>query len=484
MLEIILLTPVIGSILIAITPEFKLERIRLIGLWTSCISFLETLCLWVLLSENNENFQYVSHYKWFSIGNIQWTLGVDGLSVVFIVLTSFIVPVCILLGWTIPRIKSYILTFLIMESLLMGVFCQLDLIFFYVFFESVLIPMFLIIGIWGSRSRKIRAAYQFFLYTLVGSLFMLLAILLIYFEIGSTDFEVLYYKIDELSETRQLILWLAFFASFAVKLPMIPVHLWLPEAHVEAPTAGSVVLAGILLKLAGYGFIRFSLGLFSTASVYFTPLVYTLSVIAIIYASLTTLRQIDLKKIIAYSSVAHMNFVTLGLFSGTAEGLEGSMLLMLSHGLVSCGLFICVGAIYQRYKTRLLDYYAGCVHVMPLFVVFFVILVLGNLGLPATSSFVGEFLILIGSFECNRFITVLATLNMVLSAAYSLWMCNRICFGVLKQTQNESESSYADLTRREFFILLPFAIGILWMGVYPTLFLQAIQCSLSPILLN
>ena len=313
---------------------------------------------------------------------------------------------------------------------MLAVFCMLDLLLFYVFFESVLLPMFLIIGVWGSRERKIRAAYQFFLYTLIGSLFMLLAILLIYFQTGTTDLQVLF--VSEFSLQRQFLLWFAFFASFAVKVPMIPVHIWLPEAHVEAPTSGSVILAGVLLKLGTYGFVRYSIPLFPDASVYFTPLVYTMSIIGIIYASLTTLRQIDLKKIIAYSSVAHMGFVTLGLFSLNIQGIEGALLLMLSHGFVASSLFLCIGVLYDRTHTRLVKYYGGLVHVMPLFSVFFLIFTMGNLSLPGTSSFVGEFLILVGVFQTNPFVATCAATGMILGGAYSIWLYNRVVFGNLK----------------------------------------------------
>lgn len=313
---------------------------------------------------------------------------------------------------------------------MLAVFCMLDLLLFYVFFESVLLPMFLIIGVWGSRERKIRAAYQFFLYTLIGSLFMLLAILLIYFQTGTTDLQVLF--VSEFSLQRQLLLWFAFFASFAVKVPMIPVHIWLPEAHVEAPTSGSVILAGVLLKLGTYGFVRYSIPLFPEASVYFTPLIYTLSIIGVIYASLTTLRQIDLKKIIAYSSVAHMGFVTLGLFSLNVQGIEGALFLMLSHGFVASALFLCIGVLYDRTHTRLVKYYGGLVHVMPLFSVFFLIFTMGNLSLPGTSSFVGEFLILVGVFQTNPFVATFAATGMILGGAYSIWLYNRVVFGNLK----------------------------------------------------
>jgi len=337
--------------------------------------------------------------------------------------------------------------------------------------------MFLIIGVWGSRERKIRAAYQFFLYTLIGSVLMLLALLLIYFQVGTTDLQVLF--VSEFSERRQLLLWLAFFASFAVKVPMVPMHIWLPEAHVEAPTAGSVILAGILLKLGTYGFLRFSIPLFPEASLYFTPLIYTMSIIGIIYASLTTLRQIDLKKIIAYSSVAHMGFVTIGLFSLNVQGIEGALLLMLSHGFVASALFLCVGTLYDRTHTRLIQYYGGLVHVMPLFSFFFFVFTMGNLSLPGTSSFIGEFLILVGTFQTNTWIATLAATGMILGGAYSIWLYNRVVFGSLKPLYI---AMCSDVNRREFWLFLPFVIAIVWMGVYPDVFLDPMHVSVANVI--
>jgi proton-translocating NADH-quinone oxidoreductase chain M len=434
---------------------------------------------WILFDNSTPQFQFVEELRWLPNSNISLYLGIDGISVLFVILTTFLIPICLLVGWSSIRTlrKEYMMAFLILESLMIAVFCMLDLLLFYVCFESVLIPMFLIIGVWGSRDRKIRAAYQFFLYTLFGSLFMLLGILLIFYETGTTDLQIL--LSTEFSERRQILLWLAFFASFAVKVPMVPVHIWLPEAHVEAPTAGSVILAGILLKLGTYGFLRFSIPMFPEATLYFTPLIYTMSVIAIVYTSCTTLRQIDLKKIIAYSSVAHMNFVTLGLFSLNVQGIEGSILLMLSHGLVSSALFLCVGVLYDRHKTRLVRYYGGLAISMPMFSIVFLFFTLANMSLPGTSSFVGEFLILVGAFQINTLTTTIAAIGMILGAAYSLWLCNRVLFGVLKP---HFISTFADLNRRELCQFVPFVIGVIWMGVYPQVFLDVIHASVMNVL--
>ena len=475
-LSLLILWPLLGSLLVSIIPDSKIRTIRSVGLCTSLLIFIYSLFFWIQFNNSTAKFQFVETIHWLPFSNINFVLGLDGISLFFVILTTFLVPVCILVAWSSVKNykKEYIIAFLVLESFMIAVFCMLDLLLFYVFFESVLIPMFIIIGVWGSRQRKIQAAYQFFLYTLLGSLFMLLAILLIFFQTGTTDLQIL--LTSEFSERRQILLWLAFFASFAVKVPMLPVHIWLPEAHVEAPTGGSVILAGILLKLGTYGFLRFSIPMFPDATLYFTPFIYTLSVIAILYTSLTTIRQIDLKKIIAYSSVAHMNFVTIGMFSLNMQGIEGSILLMLSHGLVSSALFLCVGALYDRHKTRLVRYYGGIVNTMPIFSVIFLFFTLANMSLPGTSSFIGEFLILVGAFQRNTLIATIAALGMVLGAAYSLWLYNRVVFGNLKPAYL---NKFSDLNRREVFIFIPFVLGVLWMGIYPEIFLESMHTSVS-----
>nr|BDN85834.1 NADH dehydrogenase subunit 4 [Microheliella maris] len=475
-LSLLILLPFLGIFGLLFIPSQKIILIKQTALYISIITFLLSLLLWIEFDKSTTYFQFTNSFNWNPISNINLYIGVDGISLLFIILTTFLILTCILASWHSIKfnIKEYYIAFLLLEVLLITVFIVLDVVLFYVFFESVLIPMFLIIGIWGSRERKIRAAYQFFLYTLLGSVLMLLAILLIYFETGTTDLQIL--MVSTFSEKRQLILWLAFFASFAVKVPLIPFHIWLPEAHVEAPTAGSVILAGVLLKLGTYGFLRFSIPLFPYATIYYTPLVYTISVIGVIYASLTTLRQIDLKKIIAYSSVAHMSFVTLGIFTNTIQGIEGGILLMLSHGLVSGALFLCVGVLYDRHHTRLIKYYGGLIHSMPLFATIFLFFTLANLSMPGTSSFVGEFLILAGLFKSNTVTSFLAATGMVLGAAYSIWLYNRVVFG---QNNVAYIKEYSDINRREFAVFFPYLISVLWMGLYPEVFLDVMHVGVT-----
>ena len=473
------LSPLIGIIFLSFIKSSSTKFCRLIALINSGFTFLLSLTIWICFDEGTSLMQYNVSYSWIKSLNLYYIIGVDGISIFFIILTTFLVLLCILITWEsiIFHVKEYLLAFLVLEFLLIQVFCVLDLLLFYLYFESVLIPMFLIIGIWGSRERKIRAAYQFFLYTLVGSLLMLTSLILIYFIVGTTDLIVL--QNYEFTETQQIYFWLAFFASFAVKIPMVPFHIWLPEAHAEAPTGGSVILAGVLLKLGGYGFIRFSLPLFPIASIYFTPLVFVLSIIAAIYASLTTLRQVDLKKIIAYSSVAHMSFVTIGIFSLNVQGIEGSLLLMLSHGIVSSALFLCIGILYDRYKTRLIKYYGGLVQMMPLFTIYFLFFSFANIGFPGTSSFIGEILVLLGVFQFNIFLTICVSLSIIFSACYSIWLLNRINFGLLKL---DYLKKYQDISRRELWILSPLVVVVLWIGIFPNIFLESMHMSIYRLL--
>ena len=421
-------------------------------------------------------FQFVSKFLWVPTLNLNFVLGIDGISLFFVLLTTLLIPLCLLVSWKSVKVnlKEFLIAFLVMEFFLIGVFCILDLLLFYIFFESVLIPMYLIVGVWGSRERKIRAAYFFFLYTLLGSVLMLLSLLYMYYQAGTTDYEVL--TTFSFSECEQKILWLSFFASFATKIPMIPVHLWLPEAHVEAPTAGSVILAGVLLKLGTYGFVRFSFPLFAKACFYFAPFVYSLSVIGIVYTSFTAIRQTDFKRIIAYTSVAHMNLVMVGLFSFNTIGIEGAILQSLSHGFVASALFLCIGVVYDRHHTRMVKYYGGLVHTMPLYVFIFLFFTMSNIGLPGTGSFVGEFLILTGSFKVNTSITFLSATGMVIGACYSLWLFNRISYGNLK---TQYFTYYSDISKREFFIFLPLLVGTLVMGLYPEIFLESIHMSVN-----
>jgi proton-translocating NADH-quinone oxidoreductase chain M len=434
------------------------------------------LLLWIFFDKEYARFQFVYDFAWIQSSNLNFSLGVDGISVFLVILTTLLIPLCLLASWDSVKTayKEYVIAFLIMEALLILCFAVRDILIFYICFESVLIPMFIIIGVWGSRERKVRAAYMFFLYTLIGSVLMLLSILYIYFAVGTTDYEML--LAHKFNDIEQRFIFLAFFASFASKIPMLPVHIWLPEAHVEAPTAGSVVLAGIALKLGSYGFIRFSIPLLPEASLYFTPFVFTMSILGIVYASLTAVRQTDLKRIVAYTSVAHMNLVMLGLFSFNVIGLEGAMLQSLSHGFVSSALFLIIGVVYDRHHTRMVKYYGGLVHTMPIFTVIFLFFTMANIGLPGTSSFVGEFLLLIGTFKANTTACFFGATGMVLGGAYALWLFNRMVYGNLKI---QYLTNFQDLTWREFLVFLPLILGTLIVGIYPEIFLEVMHASIN-----
>ena len=462
-LSSLILIPTIGSIfLLFIKSTEKNNSIKYVALFTSLINFFLSLYLWKLFDNNISDFQFVETRIWIK-NFINYKVGVDGISMLFIILATFITPLCIISvnNHVKVRLKEFLIAILLMETLMIGVFCSLDLIIFYLFFEGGLIPMFIIIGIWGGN-RRVYSAFKFFLFTLVGSVLMLIAII-IYWLSGTTDVEQLYNL--GIDSKYQNYLWLAFFSSFAVKTPMWPVHTWLPDAHVEAPTAGSVLLAAVLLKMAGYGFIRFSVGLFPVASTDFIPLIFTLSLIAIIYTSLVALMQDDMKKLIAYSSVAHMGFVTLGIFTFTHQGLEGSIFQMISHGLVSAALFLSVGVVYDRMKTREIKNFRGLVNIMPKYAIMFMIFTLGALGLPGTSGFIGELLILMGTFKKSFLAATIASVGVILGAAYMLWLYKRIIFGELLSTIKKE--IMPDLKRDEIFILSTLAILIIFFGFYP-----------------
>ena len=476
----LILLPTIGALFLFFTKSDKEKQITIkyVALFTSLVNFFLSIYLWVLFDQTTSVFQFVEDRVWIK-GLVNYKVGIDGISILFILLTTFITPLCIIsINNSIKeRLAEFLIAVLIMESFMIGVFCSLDLVVFYLFFEAGLIPMFLIIGIWGG-ARRVYSAFKFFLYTLLGSVLMLVAIISIYWITGTTDVIKLY----ELGiDTKyQNLLWLAFFSSFAVKTPMWPVHTWLPDAHVEAPTAGSVLLAAILLKMAGYGFIRFSLGLFPVASEIFTPLIYGLSVVAIIFTSLIALMQEDMKKLIAYSSVAHMGFVTLGIFTIQQQGIEGSIIQMISHGLVSAALFLSVGVVYDRMHSRLIKTYGGLVSVIPKYSVLLMIFVLASLGLPGTSGFVGEFLILMGAFKDNFLVAVIASIGVILGAAYILWMYKRVVFGKLI---NSDLNKINDLNKSEILILSCLAIPILFFGFYPDPLIKTIEVSISDLIM-
>ena len=480
-LSLLICLPTIGALFILFTTSNskKYNSHKYISIFITVVNFILSIYLWYQFDKSNPNFQFVENRDWI-YGFINYKVGVDGISILFIILTTFITPLCILsVNSTIKnRLKDFLVAILIMESLMIGVFCSLDLVIFYLFFEGGLIPMFLIIGIWGG-DRRVYSAFKFFLYTLLGSVLMLVAIIYIYWITGTTDVEKLY-QIG-IEAKYQKILWLAFFSSFAVKTPMWPVHTWLPDAHVEAPTAGSVLLAAILLKMAGYGFIRFSIGLFPIGSEYFVTLVYILSLVAIIYTSLVALMQEDMKKLIAYSSVAHMGFVTLGIFTMTQQGVEGSIFQMISHGIISAALFLSVGVIYERMHTRRIKNYGGIVSVMPKYSILLMIFTLGALGLPGTTGFVGEFLILIGAFKDNFLVAVIASIGVILGAAYMLWLYKRVVFGELI---NKDLKNMVDLNKSELIILSSLAVPSLYFGFYPEPLISTVEMSVSNLINN
>lgn len=452
---------------------------RWAALIATVATFILALVAWGRFDPANPGFQMVETHAWVS-DIIKFKLGVDGFSFPFVVLTAFLMPFCILASWTSveKRVREYMVAFLILETLMIGVFVALDLVLFYLLFEAGLIPMFLIIGIWGGK-RRVYASYKFFLYTLLGSVLMLLAIMAMYWNAGTTDIPTL--LAHKFPVQMQPWLWLAFFASFAVKMPMWPVHTWLPDAHVEAPTAGSVILAAILLKMGGYGFIRFSIPMFPDASAMFAPLVFALSVIAIIYTSLVALMQEDIKKLIAYSSVAHMGFVTMGLFTLTPQGIQGAMFQMVSHGLVSGALFLCVGVIYDRMHTREIAAYGGLVNRMPLYAVVFMIFTMANVGLPGTAGFVGEFLTLMGAFKANPWVAFLATTGVILSAGYALWLYRRVVFGELVKPELKD---ITDLNAREIAIFVPLVLLTIWYGIAPGTILDAFAAPTEALIKN
>ena len=479
-LSIIIFLPLVGVLFILLNSgdEIKVKKTSFrVSLLTSLLVFIMSLFLWLQFDNTTKDFQFVENKKWI-VDFINYRVGVDGISILFVVLTAFITPICIVATYNsvTNRTKDFFIALLVMETMMLGVFCSLDLFIFYLFFEAGLIPMFLIVGIWGGI-RRVYAAFKFFLYTLFGSVFMLVAIIFIYLETSTTDIQtILSFNIEQ---KYQYWLWLGFFASFAVKTPMWPVHTWLPDAHVEAPTSGSVILAAILLKMAGYGFIRFSLGFFPIASAYFAPLIFALSIVAVIYTSLVALMQKDMKKLIAYSSVAHMGFVTIGIFAFNSQGIEGSIFQMISHGIVSAALFLCVGVVYDRMHTREISEYGGVVNTMPRYSVIFLVFILAGLGLPGTSGFVGEFLVLIGAFKANYLVAFFAATGVVLSACYSLWLYRRVIFGAVA---NDNVKLLKEINKTELATLLPLVFLTILLGVFPNIILDTISVSVENVI--
>ncbi len=483
LLSLVTFLPLLGAgIIFCITgrKEMVARNARWAALWVSLFTFAASLILWVEFDRGSADYQFVEKARWIPEFGVSYHMGVDGISMFFVLLSTFLTPICVLASWKAieTRVKEYMIAFLVLETLMVGMFCALDLVLFYVFFEGVLIPMFLIIGVWGG-ARRVYAAFKFFLYTLLGSVLMLLAIIYLYYQAGTTDLAAV--MALKLPLAVQIPLWLAFFASFAVKVPMWPVHTWLPDAHVEAPTAGSVILAGVLLKMGAYGFLRFSVPIMPLASEYFAPLVFVLSCVAVVYTSLVALAQEDMKKLIAYSSVAHMGFVTIGIFTFNTQGIQGAIYQMLSHGIVSAALFLCVGVVYDRIHSREIARYGGLVHRMPKYALVFMIFTLASVGLPGLSGFVGEILVLIGAYQANTWVALFATSGLILGAAYSLWLYRRVIFGELVK---EDLKSILDLEWREIAIFAPLVLMTVWMGVYPASFLDLIGPSVEKLIAN
>lgn len=480
-LSLLTFLPLIGVLFILIIrgeEEIVARNARRVALYMSGFIFLLSVYMLVQFDPTSAEFQFTEVQEWFPALGISYHMGIDGISLFFVLLATFLTPICILASWKSIkiRVKEYMIAFLVLETFMIGTFCALDTVLFYVFFEGVLIPMFIIIGVWGGP-RKIYSAFKLFLYTLLGSVLMLIALLALYVQVETTDIPTL--MENPVVRDVQIWLWLAFFASFAVKMPMWPVHTWLPDAHVEAPTAGSVILAGVLLKMGGYGFLRFSMPMFPEATELFAPMVMWLSVIAIIYTSLVALVQEDMKKLIAYSSVAHMGFVTLGIFSATTQGVEGGIFQMLSHGIISAALFLCVGVVYDRLHTREISRYGGLVNNMPKYATVFMLLMLASVGLPGTSGFVGEFLTLMGAFQANTTIAVFATTGVVLGAAYMLVLYRRVIFGQLK---HKDAAAMKDLTKLEYSYLVPLVLIVLWLGVAPSYVMDRVSPSVEKLL--
>jgi len=478
LLSLITFLPLVGALFILTIrgdEETVIRNTRNVALWTSVITFLLSLIIWFQFDRSTSAFQFVERVEWMPGFNISYHMGLDGISMLFVLLTTLLTPICVLASWESikVRVKEYMIAFLVMETMMVGMFCALDLIVFYIFFEGVLIPMFLVIGVWGGP-RRVYSSFKFFLYTLLGSVLMLLAILAMFFKAGTTDIPTLMkYSFPVRMQTW---LWLAFFASFAVKVAMWPVHTGLPDAHVEAPTAGSVILAGVLLKFGGYGFIRFSLPMFPDATVEFAPLIFTLRVIAVIYTSLVALAQEDMKKLIAYSSVAHMGFVTVGVFTLNVQGIEGGIYQMLSHGIVSAALFLVVGVVYDRLHSRDFATYGGLVYRMPVYALGFMIFMLASVGLPGTGGFVGEILVLVGVFQVNAWVCALIATGVILGAAYMLYLYRRVIFGELTK---DNLKKIKDLSPREIAVFAPLIILVFWMGIYPSSFLDVMHVSVE-----